>query len=99
MQHVVVQLPSAPWLARMAHTVVAAWATSVDLTMDEIDEAGLLLDDMLTELLEVSNGPVMMRLSSTSLIVELSAPLHSVAGDASEHAVVRSSLRGRGELP
>ena len=40
MQHVVVQLPSAPWLARVAHTVVAAWAASVDLTLDEIDEAG-----------------------------------------------------------
>ena len=75
MQHVVVQLPSAPWLARVAHTVVAAWAASVDLTLDEIDEAGLLLEDMLTALLEVSDGPVTMRLSSTSLIVELSAPL------------------------
>ena len=84
MQHVVVQLPSAPWLARVAHTVVAAWAASVDLTLDEIDEAGLLLEDMLTALLEVSDGPVTMRLSSTSLIVELSAPLRAVAGDISE---------------
>ena len=98
MQHVVVQLPSAPWLARVAHTVVAAWAASVDLTLDEIDEAGLLLEDMLTAVLEVSDGPVTMRLSSASLIVELSAPLRAVSGDNSEHAVLRSSLHGHGGL-
>ena len=99
MRHVVVQLPGAPWLDRVAHTVVTAWARSVDLTLDEIDDARLLLDEMLTALLEVSAGPVTMRLSSMSLIVELSAPLGSVAGDASEYAVLRSSLRDHGQLP
>ena len=99
MQHVVVQMPSAPWLGRVAHTVLAAWAASADLTLEEIVDARLLLDDMLATLLEVSNGPVTMRLSSTTLGVELSAPLRSVAGDDGDHAVLHSSLRRHGELP
>ena len=99
MRHVVVQLPSAPWLDRVADTVVAAWARSVDLTLEEIDDARLLLDEMLTALLEMGAGPVTMRLSSISLIVELSAPLGSDAGGAGELAVLRSSLRGHGDLP
>jgi hypothetical protein len=98
MQHVVVQMPSAPWLGRVAHTVLAAWAAFEDLTLDEIVDARLLLDDMLATLLEVSNGPVTMRLSST-LRIELSAPLRLGAGHDGDHAVLHSSLRRHGELP
>jgi hypothetical protein len=97
MQHVAVQLPGAPWLAHVAHTVVAAWAASADLTLEELDRTRVVLDEMLATLLTVSDGPVMMRLSSASLDVELSAPLRSSAGD--EHAVLRSSLRRHRELP
>ena len=97
MKNVVVQLPGGPWLDRVAHTVMAAWAASADLTLDEINDASAMLDDMLATVLEVSNGPVTMRLSSTSLDVELSAPLRSGANQ--EQALVRSSLRRHGELP
>ena len=98
MQHVVVQLPNASWVSGLAHTVVAAWATSADLTLEEIGDARMMLDDMLGSLLEVSDGPVTMRLSSISLGLELSAPLRS-GPDVVERVVCRSSLRRHGELP
>ena len=97
MQHVAVQLPTAPWLAHVAHIVLTAWAASANLTVAEIYQAAVVLDEMLATLLDVSDGPVMMRLWSTSLDVELSAPLRS-SGDE-EHAVLRSSLGRHRDLP